>query len=117
MDWLNTTKELLTFKEVLDAMCVSLFATRFWGRASSWWQQTKDSHEKSDKSPIKTWEKMKKLMRSAFLPYNYARMMYTWFQNLRKGFKSVDDYASEFFSLMARTPLSETEDYNYGNWL
>ncbi|KAG7536795.1 Ribonuclease H-like superfamily [Arabidopsis suecica] len=43
LDWINTTEELLEFKEVPDAMRVPLVATRFRGRASAWWQQTKES--------------------------------------------------------------------------
>lgn len=36
--------------------------------------------------------------------------MYTKFKNLRQGIKSVDEYASEFFPLLARNNLTETEE-------
>ncbi|CAA7042010.1 unnamed protein product [Microthlaspi erraticum] len=108
LDWVNTTKELLTFKSVPDDMRVSLVATRFKGRASAWWQQLKVQRANSGKNRINSWEKLKKHMRRTFLPYNYERTIYTQFQNLRQGIKSVDDYASEFFSLLARNNLNET---------
>lgn len=94
LDWINITEELLEFKEVPDAMRVPLVATRFRGRASAWWQQTKESRIRSGKERVASWEKLKRLMRKAFLPYNYARTMYTKLQNLRQGTKTVDEYAT-----------------------
>lgn len=110
LDWLCTIEELLEFKEVPDVMRVPLVATRLRGRASAWWQQTKETRLRAGKERITSWEKMKKLMWRAFLPFNYTRTMYTRLQNLRQGTKSIDDYASEFFSLMARNSLTETEE-------
>ncbi|KAG7529669.1 Retrotransposon gag domain [Arabidopsis suecica] len=110
LDWLYDVEEVLDFKQVLDKMRVSLVATRFKNRASAWWQNLKIQRAREGKNKIASWEKMKKHLRKDFLPYNYSRTMYTKFQNLRQGNKSVDDYASEFFSLMARNSLTETED-------
>ncbi|CAA7012879.1 unnamed protein product [Microthlaspi erraticum] len=110
LDWISTTEELLTFKEVPDEMRVPLVATRFRGRASAWWQQTKEKRVREGKPRIASWEKLKKKMRKAFLPFNYSRTIYNRLQNLRQGARSVDDYATDFFSLLARNSLLETED-------
>ncbi|XP_010468824.1 PREDICTED: uncharacterized protein LOC104748953 [Camelina sativa] len=117
LDWLNTTDELLAFKEVPDKMCVSLVATRFRGRASAWWQQTKESCARAGKDRIASWEKLKRLMRKAFLPYNYTCTLYTRLHNLRQGSKSVDEYASDFFSLMARNSLTENEEQRVSRFI
>ncbi|CAL9233877.1 unnamed protein product, partial [Arabidopsis halleri] len=110
LDWLNNIEEILDFKDVPDEQRVRLVATRLRGRAFAWWQQTKETRAREGKERVNSWAKMKRLMRKTFLPYNYARTIYTRFQNLRQGVRSVDDYASEFFAMLARNSLTETED-------
>ena len=110
LDWLNLVEEVLDFKKVPDEFRVSLVATRFKGRAMAWWTQLKESRRRSGKDKIESWEKLKKYMRKGFLPYNYERTLYTKLQNLRQGSRTVDEYASDFFEMTARTTLGETED-------
>ena len=76
IDWLATVEEILEFKEVPDDRRVQLVATRLRGRATAWWQQMKLTRCRLGKSKIVTWEKMKKHLRVAFLPYNFQRVMY-----------------------------------------
>lgn len=55
-------------------------------------------------------EKLKTKMRAAFLPYNYTRTIYTRLQNLRQGSRTVDDYATYFFALLAQNDLTKSND-------
>ncbi|GKD60374.1 putative reverse transcriptase domain-containing protein [Tanacetum coccineum] len=110
IDWLVAVEEVFEFKEVPENKRVSLIATKLRGRASAWWQQLKLTRERVGKPRITSWQKMKKCMRANFIPYNYQRHMYQRLQNLKQGSKSVEDYTTEFYKLIARNDIQETKD-------
>ena len=110
IDWLVAVEEVFEFKEVPENKKVSLIATRLRGRASAWWQQLKLTRMRVGKSKVTTWGKMKKCMRANFIPHNYQRLMYQRLQNLRQGSKSVEDYTTEFYQLIARNDIQETDE-------
>ncbi|XP_024038267.1 uncharacterized protein LOC112097314 [Citrus clementina] len=117
LDWINTIEEVFEYKEVPENKLVSLAATRFRGRAAAWWQQTKLTRIRQGKKKIDSWEKFKKHLRGAFLPHNYAKLLYQQLQNLRQGNRSVDDYTTEFHWLVARNDLTETEEQQVSRYI
>ncbi|GJV37311.1 putative reverse transcriptase domain-containing protein [Tanacetum coccineum] len=110
IDWLVAVEEVFEFKEVPKNKRVLLIATKLRGRASAWWQQLKLTRERVGKPRITSWQKMKKCMWANFIPHNYQRKMYQWLQNLKQGSKSVKDYTTEFYQLIARNDIQETKD-------
>ncbi|KAH9686841.1 hypothetical protein KPL70_014533 [Citrus sinensis] len=82
LDWINAIEEVFEYKEVPENKLVSLAATRFRGRAATWWQQTKLTRIRQGKKKIDSWQ----------------------------GNRSVDDYTTEFHWLVARNDLTETEE-------
>ncbi|GJU20386.1 putative reverse transcriptase domain-containing protein [Tanacetum coccineum] len=110
IDWLVAVEDVFEFKEVPENKRVSLIAPKLRGRASAWWQQLKLARERVGKPRITSWQKMKKCMRANFIPHNYQRQMYLRLRNLKQGSKSVEDYTTEFYQLIARNDIQETED-------
>ncbi|KAL9684326.1 hypothetical protein QQ045_021762 [Rhodiola kirilowii] len=108
IDWLSQVEEVLDFKEVPDDRRVSLVTFHLRGRAQVWWQQVKKSRVREGKAKIANWQKFMKHIRQAFLPYNFERELYQWFQNLRQGVRSVDEYTTDFYQLLARTNVHES---------
>ncbi|XP_026433502.1 uncharacterized protein LOC113330924 [Papaver somniferum] len=110
VDWLATVEEILDFKEVPENKKVGLVATRLRGRAGAWWKQLKQMRLRRGQAKIKSWENLKKHMRLAFLPHNYTRLIYQQLQNLKQGSKLINDYTKEFYQLVARNDINETEE-------
>ncbi|KAI9180743.1 hypothetical protein LWI28_007723 [Acer negundo] len=110
LEWVGIVEEILEFKKVPEREKVALVSTRLRGRAAAWWQQLKLTRNRSGKPKISDWEKMKGKLRAEFLPHNFQRLMYQRLQNFRQGMKSVDEYTTEFYQLLVRNDIQETQD-------
>ncbi|KAK0596911.1 hypothetical protein LWI29_020052 [Acer saccharum] len=73
------------FKNVPANARVALVATRLRGHAAAWWQQIKLTRTRMGKSKITDWEKVVRL-------------------------RTVDDYTTEFYQLIVRNDIQETQD-------
>lgn len=110
LDWFVTVDEFLEFKEVPEHKRVPLVTTRFRGHAASWWNQLKLSRTRRGKEKISSWDKLKKHMRKTFIPYNFERLLFQKFHIIRQCSRSVDDYSKEFFQMLTRIDIQDSED-------
>ena len=67
--------------------------------------------------PVKTWHRMKRLLRGKFLPLNYEQYIFDAYQRCTQGIKSVNEYIVEFFRLEKRNKLSESENHQATRYL
>ncbi|CAA0842091.1 F-box associated ubiquitination effector family protein, partial [Striga hermonthica] len=88
---------------------VAFVATRFRGRAATWWMHITSMWHRQGKSPIISWMKFRKYVEDEFLPFNYDSVVYQHLHNLRQGTRSVDDYTNEFYHLLNRVEVHKTK--------
>ena len=110
LDWFVTVGEFMEFKDVPEQKRVPLITTRFRGHAASWWNQLKLSRTRRGKEKITSWDKLKKHMRKSFIPYNFERLLFQKFYNIRQGSRPVEDYANEFDQMLTRVDIHDSED-------
>lgn len=63
---------------------------------------------------------MKNLLKQKFLPINYSRDLWSSFQDLKQGSKTIIEYSEEFLTMQARCCLNEDDDVlddQYFHWL
>lgn len=114
LDWIVTVEETLEFKRVSLQRCVPMIAMRFRGSAAAWWSQQKSSRAREGKPRILSWDKLKKRMRKAFLPFNYEQVMFQRFHGLQQERRSVEEYSTEFISLLRRVDAQYTDQQIVG---
>lgn len=61
------------------------------------------------KRAIDTWCKMKQLIRGQFLPPDYEHILYKQYLDYSQHFKSITEYAEEYFRLRAKVNMNESE--------
>nr|GEU69657.1 putative reverse transcriptase domain-containing protein [Tanacetum cinerariifolium] len=110
IDWLVAVEEVFEFKEVPKNKRVSLIAIKLRGKASAWWKQLNLTRERVRKPRVINCKKMKNYIKTNFIPHNFQRLMYQRLHNLKQGTKSVKDYTTEFYQLIARNDIQETDD-------
>ncbi|XP_010278719.1 PREDICTED: uncharacterized protein LOC104612828 [Nelumbo nucifera] len=96
--------------EIPEEHRVKLVAFRLKGGASVWWKRMRETRIREGRGPIRTWRRMKQLIRGRFLPPNYEQYMFESYQRCAQGSRSVNEYTSEFLRLAERNQLSESDN-------
>ncbi|VFQ82890.1 unnamed protein product [Cuscuta campestris] len=117
IEWLETVERVFDYAEVLEDKKVKLVALKFRGYASTWWTNTTTKRKREDKAAVKTWTKMRALLKKKFIPTHYIRENFSRLQHLRKGNQSVEEYNREFEELLMRCDLQENDSQTFVRYL
>ena len=85
--------------------------------ASLWWENVKAKRERSSKSKIHSWRKLKKLLKERFLPDSYKQDLYIKITNFKQSNLSIDDYTREFEQLVLRSGIQEKPEQTMARYV
>ncbi|GJZ58121.1 reverse transcriptase domain-containing protein, partial [Tanacetum coccineum] len=110
IDWLSTVERVFDVRDIPDKLKVKLVAIKLRQHASLWWDHVNKRRRIEGKSKVKTWEKMKKLMKAKFLPDNHRQEAFLNYHNLSQQNMTVKEVINEFDKLRIRCDVVEEEE-------
>ena len=117
LDWLQTVERVFDFKDIPDEKKVKLVALKLRRYASTWWANMVAKRAKEGKRKIRSWRKMKGLLKEKFLPSHYLQENYSKLHHLKQGSMNVEEYTREFERLLIKCDLKENEEQTLVRYL
>ncbi|XP_057719736.1 uncharacterized protein LOC130934169 [Arachis stenosperma] len=117
LEWERKVELLFQCHNYSDVKKVRLAAVEFSDYALVWWAELDKQRRRNGKSPILSWEKMKKVMRQRFVPPYYYRELHQRLQRLYQGSKSVDEYHKEMEMLLIQANIEEESEATMARFL
>ncbi|KAH7834911.1 hypothetical protein Vadar_020866 [Vaccinium darrowii] len=109
LDWLNEVERFFDYMDIEEEKKVKLVAYKLKGGASTWWEQLQLPRLWKNKTKIRSWHRMKHLMRACFLPPDYDQVLFHQYQCCQQGTRPIHEYVAEFQRFSSRNDLPETE--------
>lgn len=110
LDWLSETERFFKCMKVPEFRRVKMVVNKLKGTALEWWNQMDMLRRREHKCPIRSWVKMKAIIRQRFLPADFKKILLSQYKNCKQGTRTVDDYTMEFHQLSARFEICESND-------
>ncbi|KAK1602072.1 hypothetical protein QYE76_017115 [Lolium multiflorum] len=82
-----------------------------------WWEEVNKKREKEDLAPIDTWEEMKEVMHTRFVPTHHKRDLFNKLTQLKQSYKSVEEYYKEMHMTMMSANVDEREEQTMARFL
>ncbi|KAK1617303.1 hypothetical protein QYE76_022820 [Lolium multiflorum] len=130
LSWVHKVDKIFRIHNYSNAKKVAMASLEFEDYASVWWDELNDKHEANLLEPIETWEEMKEVMHTRFVPSHHKRDLFNKLTQLKQSFKSVEEYKDMHMTMvsanvdereeqtMARSfkmssPMSSLPDYHH----
>ncbi|XP_020700689.2 uncharacterized protein LOC110112721 [Dendrobium catenatum] len=110
LDWEKAVENFFDYMDIEPDRQVKYVACRLRGGASAWWDQISQIRLREGRTRVRSWNRMKQLLRAQFLPTDFEQIMYIWYQHCVQGSRSVSEYTEEFNRLSARNNLNESNN-------
>ncbi|PKU62072.1 RNA-directed DNA polymerase [Dendrobium catenatum] len=111
LDWERSVETFFEYMDIAPDKQVKYVACRLKGGASAWWLQLLQARRREDRGIVRSWSRMKQLLRSQYLPTDYEQILYHKYQHCSQGNRTVSEYTEEFHRLSARNDLNENANH------
>ncbi|KAL9993547.1 putative transcription factor interactor and regulator CCHC(Zn) family [Helianthus debilis subsp. tardiflorus] len=109
VEWLRTVERVFDYKHTVEEKKVKFVALKLRKYASTWWANVCSQREKMGKSKVRSWQKMKKLLKAKFMPVYYLQESFTKLHFIKQGTRSVEEFSQEFEHLLMKCDLGEDD--------
>ena len=75
IDWLLDLEEYFNFWKICDEEKVWLASNKLDDEAEEWWEDIQINREQRDKHPIRSWQRMKRVLIDLWFPNDYYDML------------------------------------------
>ncbi|RDX85736.1 hypothetical protein CR513_33032, partial [Mucuna pruriens] len=110
LEWEMRVDQIFSCQSYLKGKKVKLVALEFTNYALVWWDQMQKKRARYGERPVRTWEEMKAIMRSRFVPSYFYGEIYNKLQHLSQGSNIVDDYHKEMEMTMIKANILENQE-------
>ena len=107
IDWIIDVDKFFNYMEVPEEKMVRLVACRLKGGASAWWERLQNRRIREGKQPIRTWFRMKQLLKRDFLPPYHEQLLLQQYQVCHQGVGSICEYPADFMRVADRDDLQD----------
>ena len=77
------------------------------GGAYAWWERLQNRRIREGKQSIRTWFRMKLLLKRDFLPPDHEQLLFQQYHVCHQGIGSIRDYLADFMRVADRDDLQE----------
>ncbi|KAK1602540.1 hypothetical protein QYE76_017971 [Lolium multiflorum] len=110
LSWVLKVDKIFRIHNFSEANKLVMASLEFEGYANVWWEEVNKKRAQEDLEPIDTWEEIKEVMHTRFVPTHHKRDLFNKLTQLRQSFKSVQEYYKEMHMTMMSANVDEREE-------
>ncbi|XP_031263538.1 uncharacterized protein LOC116121740 [Pistacia vera] len=117
IDWLHEIEWVFEFKNYNDENRCKVAILKFKEYTSLWWENTRKKREREGNTRIRSYEKLKRVLKKRFLPDNHKQDLYLKLHNLKQKDRKVEEYIREFEGLILRSDIPKEKEHTIATFI
>ncbi|KAK1666091.1 hypothetical protein QYE76_054250 [Lolium multiflorum] len=110
LSWVRKVDKIFHIHNYSNAKKVAMSSLEFEDYSSVWWDELNDKREANLLEPIETWEDMKEVMHTRFVPSHHKCDLFNKLTQLKQSFKSIEEHYKEMHMTMMSVNVDKREE-------